>query len=113
MDTEHQFDQRKTNEAFTSARNRSNRTTAPHESSVDAHAVGATGQQGVGSAAATMTAPNVTSNGEVIETWSRLGGRRERAPGEGPIGPPSDHSGGFARFSGYEKRVSLFSENCR
>jgi PERQ amino acid-rich with GYF domain-containing protein len=108
MDAEHQYDQRKTNDAFTSARNRSNRTTAPHEStntSVDAHAVGATTGGGVG--AATANTPSVTSNGEVIETWSRLGGRRERAPGEGPIGPPSDHRGGFARFAGYERRVSI------
>jgi hypothetical protein len=70
------------NDAFTSARNRSNRTTTEE------------GQAGSG------------GNAEVIETWSRFGGRRERAPGEGPIGPPADHSGGFAKFAGYDRRVS-------
>ncbi|UZJ54000.1 hypothetical protein CBS101457_003320 [Exobasidium rhododendri] len=85
---ESQWDQRKTNDAFTSARNRNNRTV--HE-------------DGAGSAGLTVGS-GVGSNGEMIETWSKFGGRRERAPGEGPIGPPADHSGGFAKFSGYDRK---------
>jgi PERQ amino acid-rich with GYF domain-containing protein len=85
FDAEHHWDQRKTNDAFTSARNRNTRTV--HD-------------EGFGNAGLT------SSNGEMIETWSKFGGRRERAPGEGPIGPPADHSGGFAKFSGYDRKVS-------
>lgn len=101
MDAEQQWDQRKTNDAFNSARNRSNRTTT-----FDSSSLGEGG--GVASSeGAARAAPNVSSNGEVIETWSRFGGRRERLPGEGPIGPPANHSGGFARLAGQERKVSI------
>lgn len=36
------------------------------------------------------------------ESWARL--RRERLPGEGPLGPPSDHSGGFVRYAGLDRK---------
>ncbi|MCO5602408.1 hypothetical protein L7F22_056539 [Adiantum nelumboides] len=68
------------NEAFSSARNRTSRTT--HDE---------------GSAEPSQEAP--TSNGH----WSRFG-RRDRIPGEGPIGPPADGSAGFAKFAGYDRK---------
>lgn len=42
--------------------------------------------------------------GEVLtkDAWARL--RRERWPGEGPLGPPADHSGGFLRYSGLNRK---------
>jgi PERQ amino acid-rich with GYF domain-containing protein len=89
LDAEHQWEQRRTNDAFTSARNRSSRTV--HDEGT-----------GVGASSGTT---------EMIETWSRFGGRRERAPGEGPIGPPADHSGGFAKFAGYDRKVSFIIDD--
>lgn len=44
------------------------------------------------------TGPHPTSS------WSAR--RRDRAPGEGPIGPPADGSGGFSKFAGYDRKVS-------
>lgn len=38
-------------------------------------------------------------------SWSSAR-RRERAPGEGPIGPPADGSAGFGKFAAYERKVS-------
>ncbi|CAO1629456.1 unnamed protein product [Sympodiomycopsis kandeliae] len=49
---------------------------------------------------------NKHAPGSASATTSPWGSRsrRDRAPGEGPIGPPADGSGGFSKFAGYDRK---------
>lgn len=65
------------------------------------------GGGGVGSSEASKgSTPASGSNATTPATPSWGGRRRDRAPGEGPIGPPADGSAGFGKFAGYERKVS-------
>lgn len=77
------------NEAFSSARNRTTRTTPLEEGSVEA----------VQQQQQEPPLPLPSANGH----WSRFG-RKDRPPGEGPIGPPADGSAGFGKFAGYDRK---------